>query len=181
MTPKRREQTELISGTVATPIGPLVVIEDGADALFMVEFADCDHRMDRWLRHRLASGRYRLQAGTLSLRARETFAAYFDGEVGSLLSLPVRLDGTSFQNDMWTSLREIVPGETLAYGAFAERLGRPNAARAVGHANGSNPLSIVVPCHRLVGANGALTNYGGGLERKRWLLDHEARHVTLKQ
>ena len=76
---------------------------------------------------------------------------------------------------MWTTLREVIPGETLAYGAFAERLGRPNAARAVGHANGTNPLSIVVPCHRLVGANGALTKYGGGLERKRWLLDHEAR------
>lgn len=175
MTRKSKEQFGLVSGTVTTPIGPLVVIEDEANALFMVEFADCDHRMDRWLRHRLASGRYRLRAGTISVRTRETFAAYFDGEVGILRTLPVRLDGTSFQNEMWTTLREVIPGETLAYGAFAERLGRPNAARAVGHANGTNPLSIVVPCHRLVGANGALTKYGGGLERKRWLLDHEAR------
>lgn len=174
---KDREQVVLISGTVATPIGSLVVVEDDADALFMVEFGDCDDRMDRWLHHRLASGRYQLRAGTASAKTRQAFAAYFDGEVGILRSLPVRLDGTSFQNEMWTALREVVPGETLAYGAFAERLGRPSAARAVGHANGANPLSIVVPCHRLVGANGALTKYGGGLERKRWLLDHEARHA----
>ena len=178
MTRGSSKQVGLISGTVATSIGPLVVIQDEVDALFMVEFADCEHRMERWLQHRLASGRYRLRTGTISSNARETFAAYFDGRVDILHSLPVRLDGTSFQNEMWTALREVVPGETLAYGVFAERLGRPNAARAVGHANGSNPLSIVVPCHRLVGANGALTNYGGGLQRKRWLLDHETRHAN---
>lgn len=177
MTRKGKGQIGLISGTVATPIGSLVVIEDETDALFMVEFADCDDRMDRWLRHRLASGRYQLRAGAVSTNSRQAFATYFDGDVGFLRTLPVRLDGTSFQNEMWTALREVVPGETLAYGSFAERLGRPNAARAVGHANGSNPLSIVVPCHRLVGADGALTKYGGGLERKRWLLDHEARHT----
>jgi methylated-DNA-[protein]-cysteine S-methyltransferase len=175
MARKSKEQFGLVSATVTTPIGPIVVIEDEADALFMVEFADCDHRMDRWLQHRLASGRYRLRAGMISARTRATFAAYFDGEVGILRTLPVRFDGTSFQNEMWTTLREVMPGETLAYGAFAARLGRPKAARAVGHANGTNPLSIVVPCHRLVGADGALTNYGGGLQRKRWLLDHEAR------
>lgn len=176
MTRKGKEQIGLTSGTVATPIGSLVVIEDDAEALFVVEFADCDHRVDRWLRHRLASGRYQLRAGTVSNKSRQAFAAYFDGEVGFLRTLPIRLDGTAFQNQMWTALRDVAPGEALAYGAFAGKLGRPNAARAIGHANGSNPLSVVVPCHRLVGANGALTNYGGGLERKRWLLDHEARY-----
>nr|WP_245432322.1 methylated-DNA--[protein]-cysteine S-methyltransferase [Mesorhizobium loti] len=177
MTRKGDRQIGLVSGTVASPIGPLVAIEDETDALFMVEFADCAGRMDRWLRHRLASGRYQLRAGAVSAKSRQAFAAYFDGEVGFLRTLPVGLDGTAFQNEMWTALREVAPGETLAYGAFAERLGRPKAARAIGHANGSNPLSVVVPCHRLVGANGALTNYGGGLERKRWLLDHEARYA----
>ena len=178
MTRGNKVQSTLTSASVATPIGALVVIEDETDALFMVEFADCDDRMERWLHHRLASGRFALRAGTVSRRTREAFAAYFDGGVGSLRDLPVRLDGTPFQNSMWTALRDIRPGETLAYGAFALRLGRPQAARAVGHANGSNPMSIVVPCHRLVGANGDLTNYGGGLERKRWLIDHEARHAA---
>lgn len=177
MTRGNKPQSTLTSTTVATPIGALVVIEDEADALFMVEFADCDDRMERWLHHRLASGRFALRAGTISRATREAFADYFDGGVGALRKLPIRLDGTPFQNTMWTALRDIPPGETLAYGAFAQRLGRPRAARAVGHANGANPMSVVVPCHRLVGADGALTNYGGGLRRKRWLIDHEARHA----
>lgn len=168
----------LISGAVETPIGPLVVVQDAAGALFMIEFADCEHRMERWLEKRLSSGRFALEAGTVSAATAEAFADYFAGRVDALRGLAVRLDGTAFQNEMWTALRDVQPGGTLAYGAFAERLGRPNASRAVGHANGTNPLSIVVPCHRLVGANGDLTNYGGGLWRKRWLLDHEARYAA---
>ena len=78
---------------------------------------------------------------------------------------------------VWEALRRIPPGTTLTYGAMALRLGRPRGARSVGHANGANPISVVVPCHRLVGASGSLTGYGGGIARKRWLLDHEARHA----
>lgn len=169
--------TALLSGTIDTPIGAIAVLEDQAGALFMVEFSDCEHRIERWLRRRFDSGRYVLAPGFLSVGIRDIFGAYFDGDVSILRDIPLRLDGTPFQNEMWTALRGIEPGETLAYGAFAERLGRPQSARAVGHANGANPLSIVVPCHRLVGSDGALTNYGGGIERKRWLLDHEARHA----
>lgn len=169
----------LTSGTVETPIGSLVVVEDEAGAPFMIEFADCEHRMERWLQKRLNSGRFGLQAGSVSAATVQAFADYFLGRVDALRGLAVRLDGTAFQNEMWTVLRDVSPGETLAYGVFADRLGRPNASRAVGHANGANPLAIVVPCHRLVGANGDLTNYGGGLWRKRWLLDHEARHAAV--
>jgi methylated-DNA-[protein]-cysteine S-methyltransferase len=87
--------------------------------------------------------------------------------------LPLRLQGTEFQQRVWHSLTEIPYGETLSYGQLAKRIGNPNASRAVGLANGSNPISIMVPCHRVIGADGSLTGYGGGLERKRWLLAHE--------
>jgi len=89
-----------------------------------------------------------------------------------------RVAGTPFQRKVWTALRTIPVGTTTNYGALAARLDVPKAVRAVGHANGSNPISIVVPCHRVIGANGSLTGYGGGLERKRWLLQHEG--VALK-
>lgn len=168
----------LISGTVGTPIGALALIVDEAGTLHMAEFADCLDRMERWLERRLGKDRTKLVAGDVLGPIEDAFDAYFGGDLGLLGSIPVKLGGTAFQNEVWSALRSIRPGETLAYGAFAERLGRPQAARAVGHANGANPLSIVVPCHRLVGADGALTNYGGGIERKRWLLDHEARHAS---
>lgn len=166
----------LTSSTLDTPIGALALIADDAGTLHMAEFADCLDRMERWLDRRFGKERSGLVAGEPPIRVAAAFLAYFVGKVDALRTLPVELGGTSFQNTVWSALRNIRPGETVAYGAFAERLGRPQAARAVGHANGANPLSIVVPCHRLVGADGGLTNYGGGLERKRWLIDHEAKH-----
>jgi methylated-DNA-[protein]-cysteine S-methyltransferase len=94
--------------------------------------------------------------------------------------LPVMLAGTPFQRTVWAALREIPYGQTMSYGQLAERIGRPAAARAVGLANGRNPIGIIVPCHRVVGATGDLTGYGGGLERKRYLLEHE-RHALSAQ
>jgi methylated-DNA-[protein]-cysteine S-methyltransferase len=173
----RNDPLRLVRAPLATPIGPLVLVMEEGGALFMAEFADSETRMDRWLQRRLVSGRYSLAAGTIVATIGQAFAHYFDGHLTALRDIPVRLDGTPFQNQVWSALRDIEPGETVAYGAFAERLGRPQAARAVGHANGANPLSIVGPSQRLVGADGDLTNYGGGIARKRWLLDHEARHV----
>ena len=105
--------------------------------------------------------------------ARERLTAYFAGEIGAIDALPVDLRGTAFQRAVWTALRRIAPGTTITYSALAARAGRPAAVRAAGHANGRNPVSIVVPCHRVVGSDGSLTGYGGGLERKRWLLAHE--------
>jgi methylated-DNA-[protein]-cysteine S-methyltransferase len=90
--------------------------------------------------------------------------------------LPLRLEGTPFQQRVWKSLTEIPYGETWSYGELAKRIGNPNASRAVGLANGSNPIAILVPCHRVIGADGSLTGYGGGLDRKRWLLAHEGLH-----
>ena len=102
-------------------------------------------------------------------------AAYFEGHPEALGDLHVRTAGTDFQREVWKALRAIAPGKTSSYGEIAKRLGRPQASRAVGHANGSNPVAIVVPCHRVIGSNGALTGYGGGLHRKEWLLAHEGR------
>lgn len=167
----------LVTQTIATPIGDLMLVAEG-QLLCMAEFADCTARSERWLGKRLRSRAATLVAGEVPCGIRQAFDAYFAGGIGAIDGIAVSLSGTVFQNQVWQALRVIPPGSTFAYGAFAERLGRPQAARAVGHANGTNPLSIVVPCHRLVGADGALTDYGGGLWRKRWLLDHEARHAV---
>lgn len=100
--------------------------------------------------------------------------AYFAGDLAAIEHLSVAPAGTSFQREVWSALRSIPCGTTTSYGALARHLGRPEASRAVGLANGSNPVAIVIPCHRVIGANGSLTGYGGGLARKRWLLAHEA-------
>ena len=174
----RTTPAPLTQEIVDTPIGGLALIVDEAGALHMVEFADCLGRIERWLTRALGGPRSSLREGRVTDMVRADFAAYFGGELEALDRLPVALTGTAFQKEVWAALRRIEPGRTFGYGAFAQKLGRPQSARAVGHANGANPLAIVVPCHRLVGADGDLTNYGGGIERKRWLLDHEARHAA---
>jgi O-6-methylguanine DNA methyltransferase len=103
----------------------------------------------------------------------QALSAYFDGDARALDSVPVDLTGTEFQREVWAALRTIPPGRTLSYGDLAKKIGRPTAVRAVGAANGANPVSLVVPCHRVIAADGTLCGYGWGLERKRWLLAHE--------
>jgi methylated-DNA-[protein]-cysteine S-methyltransferase len=148
---------------VDSPVGPLTLVaDDGAlTGLYM----------DRQ--------RYRPADETFGDRAHEPFAEaaaqlqeYFAGQRTDF-DLPLTLAGTPFQRQVWDALRAIPYGRTVSYGQLAQRLGRPSAARAVGLANGRNPVGIIVPCHRVVGAGGALTGYGGGLERKRQLLDLE--------
>jgi methylated-DNA-[protein]-cysteine S-methyltransferase len=104
---------------------------------------------------------------------------YFDGDLDSLDEIAVDLHGTPFQRSVWTALRSVKAGTTLSYSQLAERVGAPSAVRAVGAANGANPVAVILPCHRIIGSNGSLTGYGGGLERKRWLLDHEGVKRTL--
>lgn len=110
--------------------------------------------------------------------ARDQLAAYFAGDRQDF-DLVLNPVGTGFERAVWAALREIPYGETTSYGAIAAALGHPDAARAVGRANGRNPISIIVPCHRVIGADGSLTGYGGGLPAKRWLLSHEAQHAGL--
>jgi methylated-DNA-[protein]-cysteine S-methyltransferase len=105
--------------------------------------------------------------------ARDQLDAYFAGEL-ERFDLPLAAAGTPFQLRVWDELQRIPFGETISYSELAERIGNPRTVRAVGLANGRNPISIIVPCHRVIGADGSLVGYGGGLERKRWLLEHEA-------
>jgi methylated-DNA-[protein]-cysteine S-methyltransferase len=114
------------------------------------------------------------------LAAREQLEAYFAGRL-EIFSLELSPAGTPFQQRVWRALLEIPFGATESYGELARRIGLPQAARAVGLANGRNPISIVIPCHRVIGADGSLTGYGGGIERKKWLLAHEQRHFSSPQ
>jgi methylated-DNA-[protein]-cysteine S-methyltransferase len=108
----------------------------------------------------------------------ELVCRYFAGEYDCLKSIPVSTGGTPFQQQVWLALRTIPAGQTLTYGRLAAQLGRPSASRAVGATNALNPISIVLPCHRIIGADFSLTGYAGGLERKRWLLEHESQSVA---
>jgi methylated-DNA-[protein]-cysteine S-methyltransferase len=111
--------------------------------------------------------------------ARRVLNRYFKGDLDSLDELPVELNGTAFQKSVWQALRSVPAGTTASYSELAKRVGTPAAVRAVGAANGANPIAVVLPCHRIIGSNGSLTGYGGGLQRKRWLLDHEGIKPTL--
>lgn len=154
-------------------IGPIHMVADG-DLLVALEFGDVDHRLLPMLRTRFGAAPD-LQPVDDMIDIVVAVRAYFAGDIKAIDQLATEGGGTAFQRSAWKALRKIPPGEVRTYGEMAVQLGRPNAARAVGSANALNPISLVVPCHRLVGSNGALTGYGGGLARKRWLLEHE-RH-----
>lgn len=163
----------LLTETLTTPIGTLTILSDEQGCLRAVDWIDCEHRMRQLLaRHYGPDGVMLTPAAELSRHA-SSLAAYFEGNLHALASLPIATGGTPFQRRVWNALREISPGETMSYAALARRIGQPTAVRAVGLANGANPVGIVIPCHRVIGANGSLTGYGGGLHRKRWLLNHE--------
>ena len=114
-------------------------------------------------------------------RTRAWLAAYFEGSAADIGDLSLDMRGAPFEQRVWTALRTIPPGQTTSYGAIAQALGSPGASRAVGAANGANPVAIIVPCHRVIGSSGSLTGYGGGLDRKTWLIDHERRWRTEPQ
>jgi len=176
MMPGKAGPLTLTFEMMGTPIGGFILVADEAGVLRAAEFADCEARLRRLLDRRLGSRRYESVPGRVPKAIRISLDAYFGGDITAIRDIPVQFDGTAFQAMVWSALRAVAPGNPLGYAALARKLGHPRSARAVGHANGANPVSIIVPCHRLVGADGALTGYGGGIERKRWLLDHEARY-----
>jgi methylated-DNA-[protein]-cysteine S-methyltransferase len=157
-----------------TPIGELVVIADSKGILRGVGFADHEERLLQQLGQHYSEIGLTFEPKRNPSGLTSVLTGYFEGDLRAIDGLPVQTGGTSFQNAVWKALREIPCGTTWSYSELAQRIGRPSAVRAVGLANGANPISIVVPCHRVIGANGTLTGYGGGIERKRWLLDHEA-------
>jgi methylated-DNA-[protein]-cysteine S-methyltransferase len=155
---------------VVSPLGDLLMVTDGA-ALCALDYAGCEDRMLKLLWRRFGQVELIEAADVLGYGGRLT--AYFDGNYQAIDAIPVDAGGTPFQRQVWSALRAIPAGNAQSYGTLAARLGRPAAARAIGTANGLNPIAIVVPCHRLIGADACLTGYSGGLERKRWLLNHE--------
>ncbi len=180
-TPGARRRRRIIQGAImrltlteyAAPLATLLLVTDGDGALRALDFADYDERMRRLLaRH---YGSFELLPGPAPAALTGALDAYFAGDLAALDAVPVATGGSAFQRSVWAALRAIPPGATTSYGALAAKLGNPGASRAVGLANGSNPIGIVVPCHRVIGASGALTGYAGGVERKRWLLAHEER------
>ncbi len=161
---------------VMSPLGEILLACDAEGRLRALDFHDYEDRMRQLLR--LHYGAFELDNGPAPAAITGPLCAYFSGEQGALAAIPVETGGTLFQRSVWAALRRIPSGTTTTYGALAAAIGRPRAIRAVGLANGANPVSIVVPCHRVIGSGGALTGFGGGLHRKRWLLEHEG--VTLK-
>ena len=158
-----------------TPIGIALIVTDEDGVLRALDWQDYEPRMRGLLR--LQWGAAELKNAPAPDAVRAALSAYFKGDLDRLGDIKWSVNGTPFQCKVWTALPEITAGSTLSYGALAARLGSPQAMRAVGHANGANPISVVVPCHRLIGADGSLVKYGGGLERKRWLLRHEGVEV----
>jgi methylated-DNA-[protein]-cysteine S-methyltransferase len=159
-----------------SPVSTLLLVTDDAGVLRALDFADCEDRMQRLLQSHY--GEHTLNSGRAPASITKALTAYFEGEIDALVELRTATEGTPFQRDVWKALRDIPAGTTISYGQLAARIGRPSASRAVGAANGQNPIAIVVPCHRVIGANGALTGYAGGVAHKRWLLDHERRFVA---
>ena len=159
-----------------TPVGAMLALAS-ADALCALEFgasgrmSRLDARLKRWFDGPdVADGENRVIA-----RTRTWLDRYFAGVDADITTLILDMRGAPFELEVWAALRRIPPGVTTSYGAIAREVGAPHASRAVGMANGANPIAIIVPCHRVIGADGSLTGYGGGLDRKTWLLDHERR------
>jgi len=156
-----------------SPIGTLLLVFDDLDRVRSLDFEDRKARMVRLLRLRWGEYGYTLQPAALPAAIKEHLAAYFAGDLAAINRVPVATDGTAFQRLVWSKLRRIPAGTTVTYSELARAIGRADACRAVGLANSVNPVGIIVPCHRVIGANGSLVGYGGGLARKGWLLEHE--------
>jgi len=156
-------------------MGPLLIVTDEEGVLRALDFGEHESRMERLLRDQYDD--YTVERGKTSASVINALRAYFDGKLEAVNALQTATAGTPFQREVWKALRSIPAGTTMSYGQLAAQIGRAGASRAVGAANGANPIPIVVPCHRVIGADGSLTGFGGGLANKRWLLDHEARFV----
>lgn len=155
--------------TMPSPLGELLLTGDGRHltGLYMTPHTHSPERGAGWVRD-----------DAVFADAVRQLQEYFDG-TRITFEIPLAPDGTEFQRKVWMALRDIPYAHTVSYGDVAREIGNPRGGRAVGLANGRNPISIIVPCHRVIGSNGALTGYGGGIERKQWLLAHEARHGGL--
>jgi O-6-methylguanine DNA methyltransferase len=170
----------LSRATIVTPLGEMMALASD-EGLCALEFTGprkrlprLEARMKRWFPpHEIVDRR-----APVITRARAWLVDYFKGADADVSDLPIQMHGAPFEKQVWRALLRIPAGETRSYGAIAKAVGSPDAARAVGAANGANPIAIIVPCHRVIGSSGSLVGYGGGLDRKSWLLDHERRWRT---
>lgn len=160
-----------------SPLGPLELVLSGT-RLCALAFPGRRRDPSRDLERRFGPIELDLQGPPVD--AERAVRAYFAGEFRAVEALDVDPGGTPFQREVWTALRRIPPGRTVSYGALAQSIGRPRSARAVARANATNPVPIVIPCHRVIGSDGSLTGYGGGLDNKRWLLRHESAEARLR-
>ena len=174
---------QLFRTAIATPLGDMLALASD-EGLCALEFTTVkgpnggedrltrlNARLQRWFPpHEIVERETPAIAG-----ARDWLTAYFRGTSATIDDLPLDMRGAAFEKRVWVALKAIPPGETTSYGALARALGSAGASRAVGAANGANPIAIIVPCHRVIGASGSLTGYGGGIDRKTWLIDHERR------
>ncbi len=161
-----------------TPIGELLIVADRAGNLRTIDWTDHEARMRQLLDRYYGKDGYTIDTARDPGGLTRAMARYFKGDIAVIDTLPVETTGTPFQRSIWRQLRKIGSGKTISYATLADRVGKPKAVRAAGLANGQNPISIVVPCHRVIGSNGNLTGYGGGLPRKKWLLEHEGALVA---
>lgn len=158
-----------------TPTGRMRIVTDEQGRLRALDWDDHETRMMKLLRRHYGADAVAFREARPSAASR-ALQAYFDGDLSAIDPLSTATNGTDFQRKVWDALRRIPAGQSISYGRLAAQISRPGASRAVGLANGSNPIAIVVPCHRVIGADASLTGYGGGLDRKRWLLAHERAH-----
>jgi methylated-DNA-[protein]-cysteine S-methyltransferase len=164
---------ELLIDRIDTPIGEMILVADHDGNLRAADWTEHEPRMRNLLRLHYGKDGFTLTPARNPNGLAHAIGSYFAGDLAAIDIVPVQTNGTPFQREVWRALRKITCGATLSYAKLAEQIGRPTAVRAAGLANGSNPIGIVVPCHRVIGSNGSLTGYGGGMQRKRWLLEHE--------
>ena len=158
---------------IPTPVGQMLIVQDQEQRIRALDWEEYRDRMDKLFKRYYPNHDVTLTCGDGSGMILDALERYVAGELYAINDLKVETGGTAFQRSVWQMLREIPCGKTWSYGELARRIGSPTASRAVGMANGANPIGVVVPCHRVIGSDNKLTGYGGGLARKRWLLMHE--------
>lgn len=171
----------LLIDRIDTPIGEMLIVADHDGNLRATDWREYEDRMFRLLQIHYREHGFRLEPTRNPSGLSDSIRSYFARELPAIDAIQVQTAGTPFQKEVWHALRKIQCGTTISYSELAQQIGRPSAVRAVGLANGSNPIGVVVPCHRVIGSNGSLTGYGGGIERKRWLLQHECWNFELQR
>jgi len=166
---------KLVRTKIQTPLGSMIAVADDA-ASFLLAFENRGASTGELRRLERDFGLIDLQSNTVLERLISRLGDYFAGKSADF-QIPTVQHGTAFEESVWQALRQIPPGQTRSYGDIAEVVGQPEKSREVGQANGANKISLVVPCHRVIGSDGSLVGYGGGLWRKKWLLDHERRYA----